>query len=384
MGEAAVPKTRESIAQEYAKKIHEITTSEPLNKAELFDLLSEILWKYAEFSAEYDMWDAVFNSDDPNIKDLLTKLFVIDSKWLHLTGQDHDYKKEGPSILFLELLLHIIQYINHQEDISESKLEGVIRIVNRSDNSNILNLGIPDDGVLFFKKCSRETPTHIDSALDAINHEFDSNNFVRSGNYTLSHVVTSFCEQLIEPPEAKPLSTANVQAKINAEKKEELSGVSDIRVTLLEKDHQDRLDMKEEHKRLSEKIRLDKIKKEEEARKHQPQVVDELRRQVEQMKKTVAAAAAAGAGSAGAAGHKRQCKHGNKCRTPLDRIEKNGKSHKDNYYHPSLNQKSKPSWKGGGGGSRNKQTNRNSRRRASSRGRLSTKRRTTRHTRRRR
>lgn len=364
MGEAAVPKTRESIAQEYAKKIYEITTSEPLNKEELFDLLSEILWKYAEFSEEYDMWDAVFNSDDPNIKDLLTKLFVIDSKWLHLTGQDHDYKKEGPSILFLELLLHIIQYINHEEDKSEPKLNGVIRIVNRSDNSSILNLGIPEDGVLFFKKCSRENPTDIDSALNGINHEFDSNKFVRSGNYTLSHVVSSFCEQLLEPPQVKQRSDANVQAKETAENKEKSSG-GHYRVTVLDEEHQDILDMKEGQKLRLEKIRLDQIKKEEEARKHQQQVVHELRRQVEQMEKTVAAA-----------GDKPICRYGVNC------FRRHNKEHVKDYSHPPLNQTSKHSWNGGGGGSRNKQTNRNSRRRASSRGRRSPKR--IRHTRRRR
>ena len=374
MGDAAVPETRESIVQEYAKRIYEITTSEPLDKADLFDLLSEILWKYAEDS-EYDMWDAVFksNHNEHAIADLLTKLFVIHSKWLKLIGQDHEYRNPGPAILFLELLLHIIQYINHQEDKSEPKLKEVIRIVNRSDNSSILNLGIPEDGVLFFKKCSRENPTDIDSALNAINHEFDIKNFVRSGNYTLSHVVTSFCEQLIEPPEAKSLSDANVRAKKIAEDKEKLSGGLH-RVTILDKSRQDRLDMKEEHKRLSEKIRLDKIKKEEEARKHQPQVVDELRRQVEQMKKTVAAAGAAGP-------RIYPCKYGDKCRRNTQHnYDDNGILHKDNYSHPD--KKLKPSWKPGGGGSRNKQTNRNSRRRASSRGRRSTKR--TRHTRRRR
>jgi len=366
MGDAAVPETRESIVQEYAKRIYEITTSKPLNKADLFDLLSEILWKYAEDS-EYDMWDAVFksNHNEYAIADLLTKLFVIDSKWLKLIDQDHEYRKPGPSILFLELLLHIIQYINHQEDISEPKLDGVIRIVNRSDNSNILNLGIPDDGVLFFKKCSRETRTDIDSVLNGINHEFDSKKFVRSGNYTLSHVVTSFCEQLLEPPEVKPLS--NADAKINAEKKEESSAkVSVIQVTVLDEQQQELLDMKEEQKFRKERIRLNNIKKEEDARKKQQQVLDDLRIQVE---RTKAAAAAAGP-------RIYPCKYGDKCRRNTQHnYDDNGILHKDNYSHPD-----KPSWMGGGGGSRNKQTNRNSRRRASSRGCLSSKR-TRRHTR---
>jgi len=373
MGDAAVPETRESIVQEYAKRIYEITTSEPLNQTDLFDLLSEILWKYAEDS-KYDMWDAVFksNHDGHAIADLLTKLFVIDSKWLQLIHQEHEYRKPGPSILFLELLLHIIQYINHQEDKSEPKLKGVIRIVNRSDNSNILNLGIPDDGVLFFKQCSREPRTDIDSVLNGINHEFDSNKFRRSGNYTLSHVVTSFCEQLLEPPEGKQRS--NVDAKINAENEEKSSAkVSNIRVIVLNEQQQDRLDIKEGQKLRVEQIRLEKIKKEEAARKRQQQVVDDLRRHVE---RTKAAAAAAAAAAAGPVPRIKQCRYGYACRIHPETIEKNGRSHKNNYSHPDK----KPIWRPGGGGSRNKQTNRNSR------GCLSTKRskrtkRTRRHTR---
>ena len=364
-----------AIATGYAEQIYNITTSEPLNKEELFDLLCEILWNYAEISDKYDMWDAVFkiNQGEHDIAYLLTKLFVIDSKWILLMSQGHTYKKQGPSILFLELLLHIIQYISRQE-ITKPKLDGVIRIVNRSDNSNILNLGIPNDGVLFFKQSSRENPTDIDLALDAINREFDDNNFIRSGNYTLSHVVTSFCRQLLRPPKVKPQRDANFLAKNTVEVNERLYNRFH-RLSILADKEQSKLDMAEEQKFRLEKIRLSELEKirlsEIEARTKEPIVLDTLRQRVDKMKEKVAAVAVAAGASAGASGYKKPCRYGYDCRTDPNFIERNGKPHKYNYYHPEV----KPTWKPGGSG-KSKRTHRPSSKRPHRTKRHTTRRRT--------
>ena len=348
MGEAACPSPdfdKETVTRDYARRIYE-AAGDPINKIELFNVLSELLWNYAEYAYMdiIDMWNNVFKTKHNEIKieDLLTNLFVINSKWLQRNdGTLFKYTIPGPSILFLELLLHIIQYINVQElteSNTESKLNGVIKIVNRSDNSGMLNLGISENGTLFFKNCSRESSTVIDDLLNSINTEFDNKRFKREDNYTLSHVVTSFCSQLLKPPESKP-SITSIRAKELSEKKEKKSGFT---IKVLDRSQQARLDDEAAGQAFDYKTRLDEWERDKKAREEQIKVLVDLKnhlnRTIERDKERKAAAAAeavaAGGGIALPIYRYGECKYGSECHHPPGYRDSNHILHTINYSHP--------------------------------------------------
>ena len=183
--------------QEYAREICEIISKDnpKSNKNNLFDLIFEILWDNAELHD--DIWDEVCNSDcnEEQIKDILQRIFYTKSKLLIRPISLSAYKMDVPSILFLELLIHLIQSISKTE-YNKEKLEGLIITINRGDNSGILNIGI--DNVDFFLQITKENREKIPRLLQYIDRAFTVQDIRREGNYSLGHVLGGYCKGLLQ------------------------------------------------------------------------------------------------------------------------------------------------------------------------------------------
>ena len=184
-------------SQEYAREICEIISKDnpTSNKTRLFNLIFEILWDNADLEA--DIWDEVCNSNcnEEQIKDILQRIFYTKSKLLIRPISLSAYKMDVPSILFLELLIHLIQSISETE-YNKEKLEGLIITINRSDNSGILNIGI--DNVDFFLQITRENREKIPRLLQDIDRAFTVQDIRREGNYSLGHVLGGYCKGLLQ------------------------------------------------------------------------------------------------------------------------------------------------------------------------------------------
>lgn len=184
-------------SQEYAREICEIISKDNTksNKNDLFDLIFQILWDNADLEA--DIWDEVCNSDcnEEQIKDMLQRIFYTKSKLLIRPISLSAYKMDVPSILFLELLIHLIQSISKTE-YNKEKLEGLIITINRSDNSGILNIGI--DNVDFFLQITKENREKIPRLLQVIDRAFTDKEIRREGNYSLGHVLGGYCKGLLQ------------------------------------------------------------------------------------------------------------------------------------------------------------------------------------------
>ena len=184
-------------SKEYAREICEIISKDnpKSNKNNLFDLIFQILWDNADLEA--DIWDEVCNSDcnEEQIKDILQRIFYTKSKLLIRPISLSAYKMDVPSILFLELLIHLIQSISKTE-YNKKKLEGLIITINRGDNSGILNIGI--DNVDFFLQITRENREKIPRLLQDIDRAFTVQEIRREGNYSLGHVLGGYCKGLLQ------------------------------------------------------------------------------------------------------------------------------------------------------------------------------------------
>jgi hypothetical protein len=184
-------------SEEYARKICEIISKDnpKSNKNKLFNLIFEILWDNAEL--DDDIWDEVCNSNcnGEQIKDMLQRLFYTKSKLLIRPVSLSPYKMDVPSILFLELLIHLIQSIS-KTAYNKEKLEGLIITINRSDNSGILNIGI--DNVDFFLQITKENREKIPRLLQDIDKAFTDKDIRREGNYSLGHVLGGYCKGILQ------------------------------------------------------------------------------------------------------------------------------------------------------------------------------------------
>jgi len=184
-------------SEEYAREICEIISKDnpKSNKIKLFNLIFEILWDNAEL--DDDIWDEVCNSNcnGEQIKDMLQRLFYTKSKLLIRPVSLSAYKMDIPSILFLELLIHLIQSIS-KTAYNKEKLEGLIITINRSDNSGILNIGI--DNVDFFLQITKENHEKIPRLLQDIDKAFTDQDIRREGNYSLGHVLGGYCKGILQ------------------------------------------------------------------------------------------------------------------------------------------------------------------------------------------
>lgn len=194
-------------SEEYASEICEIISkyNPKSNKFRLFNLIFEILWDNAELDA--DIWEEVCNSNcnGEQIKDMLQLLFYTKSKLLIRPVSLSAYKMDVPSILFLELLIHLIQSISRAE-YNKEKLEGLIITINRSDNSGILNIGI--DNVDFFLHITKENREKIPGLLQVIDQAFTDQEIRREGNYSLGHVLGGYCKGLLQKNHDLELSSS--------------------------------------------------------------------------------------------------------------------------------------------------------------------------------
>jgi hypothetical protein len=356
---AAAAAERNKVKDLYAQQISKLYKEyieNPIEEKllELFNTLSDLLWVRAEYTCDDtgdNLWNEVLvqnSCQGRTIKDCLLDLFEIESKWLKYDIMDVTTWKPmiDPSILFFKFLLHVIRYLSEKakiiNELIRKKLRGVSIIVGESDNHGILNIALSKEHTLFYKKRTKENVDKIDEIIDAINLEFDSRKFhFTYGNYSLNHVVSFFCNQLLVRPVAPKQTVA--YAKNRYEDQERKKGTIQVledkeiehKLEMMRKDHD--IEVKKELRELKAKADTDRIVKD--AKKSIQSMVRKIRKP------------------------KPPCKYGLKCRI-LSRTPY-GISHFKKYQHPlykgeefkPINERTIPS--NSNGGSRLKTRKRN-------------------------
>ena len=290
---------------------------------ELFNTLSDLLWVRAEYTCDDtgdNLWNEVLvqnSCQGRTIKDCLLDLFEIESKWLKYDIMDVTTWKPmiDPSILFFKFLLHVIRYLSEKakiiNELIRKKLRGVSIIVGESDNHGILNIALSKEHTLFYKKRTKENVDKIDEIIDAINLEFDSRKFhFTYGNYSLNHVVSFFCNQLLVRPVAPKQTVA--YAKNRYEDQERKKGTIQV---LEDKEIEHKLEMMRKDRDIKVKKELRELK----AKADTDRIVKDAKKSIQSMVRKIRKP-------------KPPCKYGLKCRI-LSRTPY-GISHFKKYQHP--------------------------------------------------
>lgn len=296
------------------------------NLSALFEKLFELLWEWAEYTfhnTSDNLWIDVLTTknscDGQTIKDCILTLFEIESKWIKYSRHDKTTWRPmvDPSILFLKFLLHVINKLpikpqDITDDLYREKLRGVSIIVGESDNHGIFNIALSKEGTLFYKKRTKEDAHTIDETINAINLVFDDRRFdFTHGNYSLNHVISLFCNQLLRPPPLKQKFIRATDAKELCEKKERSTGILDV----VEDENEERM---LNHARETAERLLQEETRELAARNKTEQVLSETRNAIKSMIKTTKP--------------KPKCKWGNSCR--IRSKTKFGDDHFKRYQHP--------------------------------------------------
>jgi hypothetical protein len=296
------------------------------NLSALFEKLFELLWEWAEYTSHNtsdNLWIDVLTTknscDGQTIKDCILTLFEIESKWIKYSRHDITTWRPmvDPSILFLKFLLHVIHNLSIKptditDDLYRAKLQGVSIIVGESDNHGIFNIALRKEGTLFYKKRTKEDVHTIDEIINAINLEFDNRRFdFTHGNYSLNHVISFFCNQLLIPPPLKQKFITATHAKELYEKKERSTGILDV----VEDENEER---ELNHARETAERLLQEESRELAARNKTEQVLSETRNAIKSMIKMTKP--------------KPKCKWGNRCR--IRSKTKFGDDHFERYQHP--------------------------------------------------
>jgi hypothetical protein len=409
---------------DFANNLCKILSDRRFYKTQLFDEIFEIFIADAErtftdtdTNKPGDFWESVVGSKCPTSSGInqlfytLSKKFIVNSKQYYEKDNPITKKRKNlPNILFFELLLNLILKLKQKFDSKNTLIlkkksnpaecldllkkcidlfENIQIIVGKSDSSAILNLGIDD--LDLHKHLTPEDPNKIDTMIAAIESQFTIKEYTRQGNYTLAHVIRSYCDGIIKKleslrseldktgsdPAPAPASDM-VSGDGDGDGDGDDDGDGDGSVTVTD-------DSKED---LSKYVIVNDDDEDDDTPHHNKPVYKFQQKPTSKQWLQLLHRPLPPRGSAVVFDDSiPMCRYKNECnRKSFDR-EPNGKLHFEAFQHPlgfiptDKRPGYKPPWKPGGGGSRNKQTNRNSRRRASSRRTKRTKRRRTRHTR---
>ena len=281
-GAAAVERKN---AEQYSKELCAIMIV-PItkhNKLELFDKIFEILDQDVIRSIEHTplevhrrLWYNTCNQfcttpSSKRVMDLIRDIFYTQGKPIFDKGRDIITVNIGlPRVLFFELLLYLIEKLNDKE-YNKEYFEGFIATVNESDSSGILSYGVSD--IEYFIMVTNENVEKIKVLLHMIDSTF-THDAPRNGNYTLAHVISSYCNgKLIEhkdrflsqsqsdsQPDLDPISLMNVPPdwKDNIQ----LATLEDIKRYNAHKVSQERIKQIEDTKKRDEeqlaKVRLER------------------------------------------------------------------------------------------------------------------------------
>ncbi len=135
-----------------------------------------------------------FCTESTRVLDILRYVFYTEGK--HIV-----YKTTGmitvniglPRVLFFELLLYLIEELSKKE-YNKEYFEAFISTVNHSDSSGILSYGVSD--IEYFRFVTNENVERIESLLLIIDSKFTTD-APRQGNYTLAHVISSYCTLIL-------------------------------------------------------------------------------------------------------------------------------------------------------------------------------------------
>ena len=211
-GAAAVASSvKHKNAKQYSKELCDImrVPGSTLNKPELFDKIFEILDQDVIQSMEdtplvdnHGLWYNTCNefcTESRRVTDILRDVFYTEGKHIvYITTGMITVNIGLPRVLFFELLLYLIEELSEKakHDYNKEYFEGFRKTVNESDSSGILSYGVSD--IDYFKFVTNENVKRIESLLSIIDYKFTTD-APRQGNYTLAHVISSYCNgKLIE------------------------------------------------------------------------------------------------------------------------------------------------------------------------------------------
>ena len=193
-------KTVEKFAEELCDITDKITPLKQTvnDKNNLYQKIFEIFEQDAKNGNSGEFWEAVIDmkcKTQGKLKEVIERIMYKQSHqiWNEKTGIIKYV--DVPSLLFLELLLHLIQQLKKISKPSHKFLKNFILVVEHSDTSGILNIGV--DYLDFFLKITRENKKKLTTVIQAINNEFTQNGYKRSGNYSLAHIIRNYCNGLL-------------------------------------------------------------------------------------------------------------------------------------------------------------------------------------------
>ena len=207
-GAAAVERKN---AEQYSKELCAIMMVNPISiidKERLFNKMFEILdqdvirsLEHTPLEVDRQLWYNTCNrfcpttSSSKRVIDLISDTFYTQGKpVLHREREIITVNIGLPRVLFFELLLYLIEKLNDKE-YNKEYFEGFIATVNYSDSSGILSNGVSD--IDYFMMVTNENVEKIGQLLCSIDSKFTSD-APRQGNYTLAHVISSYCNRKLK------------------------------------------------------------------------------------------------------------------------------------------------------------------------------------------
>ena len=226
-GAAAVASSvKRKNAKQYSKDLCDImrVPGNQLKKLELFDKIFEILDQDVTRSIEPTLEDDAqlwyntcneFCTESRKVTDILRDIFYTEGKHIVYISTGMITANIGlPRVLFFELLLYLIEKLSEKakHDYNKAYFQGFITTVNESDNSGILSYGVSD--IEYFIMVTNENVDRIESLLSMIDSKF-THDAPRNGNYTLAHVISSYCNGKLR--EHKDLILSQSQSQSDAQ-----------------------------------------------------------------------------------------------------------------------------------------------------------------------
>lgn len=256
-------------------RLNQITKENLFDK--IFEILDQDVIRSIEDTSDDDgqLWYNTCNefcTETKKVLDILRDIFYTIGKPIVYIGTGRLTFNIGlPRVLFFELLLYLIEKLSEKE-YNKEYFEAFISTVNHSDSSGILSYGVSD--IDYFRFVTNENVEKINTKLGEIDSKFTTD-APRQGNYTLAHVISSYCTLILKrngdfilpPPsqsDSQPDSDPNSLMNVPSDWKDniQLATQDDIRSYNTHKVSEERLQEIEDIKRRDEeqvtKFRLER------------------------------------------------------------------------------------------------------------------------------